>query len=425
MKIEVTDVSPVRKNMAIEADATEVAQERKDVLRRYAQQARIPGFRPGKAPMKVIQARYAKELDEDLKERLVARLYSEAIREKDLRPLGDPALEDLSLEEGKPFRFTTSFEVVPVFTLKDYRDVEIRRPSVQVGPDEVSGTLEELREAHAKFVSEEGKAAETGDVIVADLHGTPEGGKAFQKERAMIMVGATDHLPRFNESLEGATAGSTLEFSVPYPDAYEREELAGKSVDYRLDVHEVKRREVPDLDDEFAKDMGDFESLDALRDRIREDLLKRKRLEAEQAVRQSVVDKVLLENAIPLPERLVEEEIRNRLEEMVRMMVSQGVDPRSEKLDWKRLREHQEDPARKSVHARLVLDAVAEAEGIGVENPEVDERLRTEAEKIGETYEKLRARLQKDHRLETFKIQMVREKSLDFLVSVANIHGEE
>jgi trigger factor len=425
MKIEVKDVSPVRKEMAVEAAADEVAREKDELLRRYARQAKIPGFRQGKAPLSVIKARFGREVDEDLRERLVARLYTEAIREKGFSPLGDPMLKEVSLEEGQPFRFETSFEVAPEFTPKSYREVEVRRPAVEVTDHDVKSALEDLQQAHTRFVTEEGRAAVTGDVVVSDVEGTPEGGETFRRERVVMEVGASNSLPEFNENLEGATAGSALEFTVRYPEGYDAKELAGKAVEYRLQVHEVKLREVPELDDEFAKDLGEFDNLTELEGRIREDLLERKKAESEAAVRQSVVDKVLLENPIPLPDVLVEAETRHRLEEMVRMMVQQGVDPRTAEVDWKALRERQEEPARKSVHARLVLDAVARTEGLQVDDEEIGERLSKEAERIGETVQKLRAGLEKHDGMEAFKIQVVREKSLDFLVSVANIQGEE
>jgi trigger factor len=425
MKIEVKDVSPVRKNMAIEAGADLVEAEKHALLKRYARKAKIPGFRPGKAPLAVVRSRFGREVDEDLKERLATRLYSEAIKEKGLKPLGDPKLEEITLEDGQPFRLEASFDVAPEFTPKSYRDVEVRREAVEVTDADVQKALDELREAHTRFVSEEGRRASTGDVLVADVEGTPEGGETFRKERVMMEVGASTNLPEFNENLEDAAAGSTLEFKVSYPEGYEAEDLAGKPVEYRLSVHEVKRRLVPELDDEFAKDMGDFESLDALRKRIRSDLDQRKRADRDRGLRNSVMDKVLLENPIPLPDALVADETRQRLEDVARMMVHQGVDPRTAEIDWSAMRDRQVEPARKAVHGRLVLDAVAAIEGIEVSDDEVETRLESDAAKVGETATKLRARIEKHGGMEARKIQLGREKSLDFLIAVANIQGEE
>jgi trigger factor len=425
MKVDLTDLSPVKKRMLVEVDADEVAGVLEGVVRGYAKEAKIPGFRKGKVPASVIRKRFAKELDEDLRERLVRRYYLEATREKGLRPVGDPVLEEVKHEEGQPFSFQTLFEVVPAIELKGHRGIEVRRPSEKVADDEVDAALEELRAARVQLVAEEGREAEQGDVIVADLTGKPDEGEPFSRERMMLEVGAEGNPPSFNDELEGAAPGAELSFESDYPEDHPAREMAGKKVAFTVKVHEVKRKVLPELDDEFAKDLGDFDDLAALRERVRTDLEHRKKHEADGAVRQALLDKLLLENPVVLPEVLVEEEIRHRLEEIVRRMMQQGIDPEKAELDWKQLREQQETGARKSVHARLMLDKVAEVESIAVEDREVNERLRRDAAAMGEKYETLRQRVQEQGSLQLLKRQLVREKSLDLLTSVANIRVEE
>jgi len=425
MKIELNDVSAVKKNMAIEAGPEVVKTERKSVLQRYAREAKVPGFRRGKVPVSVIEARFAKEVDEDVKERLVARLYTEAVRDKGLTPLGDPALEEVVYAENEPFSFKTSFEVLPEFELTKYQGVEVRRDAVEVTEKEVDESLEEIRQAQTKLVSEEGRKAATGDVVVADVEGVPEDGEAYTREGVMLEIGGTSNLPEFNDALEGAGAGDELEFPVSYPEEYEHKPLAGKIVQYKMKIHEVKRKEVPELDDEFAKDLGECDTLADLRKRIHDSMLLRKKHEAEGKTQQAIIDKVLLENPIPLPDILVEGEIQNRMEETVRMMFSQGMDPRTMEIDWKKIRDGQEEGARKSVHARLVLDAIARLEDLEVEEPEINDRIKIEAQRIGESPEKFKRALLQEGRMEVIRSQILREKSLDFLVSVANIQGEE
>ena len=194
---------------------------------------------------------------------------------------------------------------------------------------------------------------------------------------------------------------------------------------YRLLVHEVKRKEVPPLDDELAKDLGEFDSLAALKTRVHADLSERKAAMARSGVRQAILDKVLLANPISIPDVLVEEEIQHRLEDMVREMMFHGVDPRKAELDWKQLRDRNEEPARKIVHARLVLDAIAAAEAVKVDRKDLEERIRREAERISESYEAVRLRLSKGGGLQALETQMVREKSLDLITSIANIQGAE
>ena len=425
MKYELKDLSPVKKTLEVEADPDEVEREIEEVVGQWAHRARIPGFRPGKVPPSLVRTRFAKEIREDVRDRLLGRLTRAATEEKGLKPLGEPVVEEISFEKDEPLRFRTTFEVSPEFTARNYRGVEVRETAVAVTEQEIGTTLEELRRSQVRLVTEEGRAASTGDLIVADVEGRPEGGEPFRREGMHIEVGAAENLPAFNEGLSGATAGETREFLVSYPTEYDAKHLAGKAVHYRLQVHEVKRALYPNLDDEFAKDLGEFESLEALRGRIRADLTERKRVEVALAVRQRVLEKVMLENPVPLPEVLVHEEIQHRMEDAVRGLIVQGIDPRRIEVDWKALRERQEEPARRSVHARLVLDRVAAMESIAVLDSEVEEQIRREASRAGEDPRDMRKRIAKGPGLEALKNQMLREKSLDFLTSVANIHREE
>jgi trigger factor len=425
MKIEITDLSPVKKSLAVEVDAEEVSKETEAVVRRYTGQVRLPGFRQGKAPIDLVRKRFAKEIDDDVRERLITRLWREATSEKGLIPLGDPVLEDLKHEHGMPFGFKTTFEVLPQFTVKDYRGVEAQAPSSRVQDNDVDEALESIRQSHARYVVDEARLAEPGDVIVADLDEQPEGGEVKKRERMVLEVGAPGNPEPFNTRILGAKSGADLAFELDYPADGAPSGLAGKKVSYRIHVHEVKRKEVPPLDDELAKDLGEFDSLDALKSRVRADLADRKAAISRSGVRQAILDKVLVANPVPIPDVLLEEEIQHRLEDMVREMMFHGVDPRKAELDWKQLRDRNEEPARKIVHARLVLDAIAAVEGVKVERKDVEERIRREAERISESYDELRLRLSKGGGLQALETQMVREKSLDLITSIANIQGAE
>jgi len=425
MRFDLTDQSPVKKSMAFEVDPEEISQETRAVLHGYAEKARIPGFRPGKAPLSMIHARFKKEVADDVRERVMSRCFREAARERGLRPLGDPVVDEVHQAEGEPLRFKVSFEVLPEIEVRSYKGVEVRRPSDRIEEAEVDRALEELRQSRSRLVTAEGRGAETGDVLVSDVKGTPSEGQPFGRERMFVEIGAEANPPAFNEKLIGARPGDELDFTVEHPQQNESPELAGKSVRYEVRVHEVKAREVPQLDDEFARDLGDFEDLAALRARVRQDLEARKKREADQRVRQAVLEKVMVDNPTLLPDALVEDEIRHRLEDIVRRMYVQGIDPEKIELDWKKLRDQQEDGARRSVHARLILDAVARAEGLEISADEVQQRIRSDAEAIGEAYETVRKRLEERGGAEVVRGQILREKTLDLLTTVANIQNEE
>jgi trigger factor len=258
-------------------------------------------------------------------------------------------------------------------------------------------------------------------VVYVDVTGTPDEGETVHRERMPIEVGAEANLDAFNAQLTGVRAGDELEFPVDYPEDYGAKEMAGKRVSYRMKVHEVKQPVLPNLDDEFAKDLGEFDDLAALRAKVRADLEVQKKQKAEAAARQAVMDKVLLANPVVLPEVLVEHEIRRRLEDFVRSLMMQGIDPEKQEINWEELRKQQEEPARKAVHARLVLDEVARVEKIEVDAEAIETRIREDAKRLGEPVEKLRARLRKHDGEEALVTQMVREKTLDYLTSVANI----
>ena len=425
MKIDLQDINTVKKRMTVEVPPDLVEKERDSVLRGYAAKASVPGFRPGKAPLSVINARFGKQVREDVRERVLSRAYAEAAKEKGLRPIADPVLDEVNDKEGEPFTFKTTFEVLPDFEVKNYKEIEVRERKVVVGEEDVKKMLEELQQSRVQLVTEEGRTAATGDVIVADIAGTPEGGEAFNRERMMIELGATDNLPAFNDQLEGLSAGDEKEFSVDYPAEYPAKELAGKAVAYKVTVHEVKRREVPEVDDEFAKDLGEFDDLAALQARIREDLQARRRQEIDVEVRQSLLQKLLTDNPIVLPEVLVEQEIRHRLEELVHNLAAQGVDLEKAGLDWKELRDNQAEPARKSVHARLVLDAVARSEDLKIGDEELDARIERDAQRTGQTSAELRTRLEQSGGPQVLVAQLLREKSLDLIKTSANISFEE
>jgi trigger factor len=425
MKVELTDISPVKKTMSIEVESAEMDQETQSVLKNYARKAKIPGFRPGKAPLSVVQARFAKEVQEDVQERMMARHHHQATEEKGLRPIGDPVIDEVDWKEGQPLIFKTTFEILPTVELKDYKNIEAHQPSDELDPKEVEQELEKLREMRASLVTEEGRKAATGDVIIADVDQTPEGGETTRQERVMLEVGSQQALPEFNEKLVGVEADAELEFSIDFPKEFPVPEMAGKPVLFKIKAHEVKRREVPELDDEFAKDLGDFDDLAALTARIEEDLGARKKAGAETALRQSVLDKVLLDHPVVLPDVLVHQEVRQRMEEVVRRMMMQGVDPEKAEIDWADMRKHQEEPARKAVHARIILSEIAKAESISLTPKELDDRIAADAQQMGEDPAELKQKLVKHGHMEALKNQLVREKSLDLLVSVANIQKGE
>jgi trigger factor len=424
MKAEMTSPSPVRRVMAVEVGPDEVARETEVVLRGYQQKAKLPGFCPGRAPLALVRSRLGKDVEAEVRERVVARCFRDAAREHGVEPIGDPVLDEIVPGDENGLRFRVSFEVLPAIELRGHRGIDVTRPRAVVGEAEVDRTIEELWQAHARLVPAEGRVAATGDVVVCDLDGTPSVGEPFRRERMLIEIGGPGVPPALTECLIGATAGAEVACSVEHPEADASPEVAGRTVRYAIRVREVRLREVPALDDEFAKDLGEFEDLAALRTRVRSDLEARAARETDRRVRQAVLDEVLLRNPIVLPEGLVDAEIHRRLEQVVRTLVARGVDPQKVELDWKALRDAQIEPARRAVHARLILDAVTKIESVTIDPAEIDERIRRDAEALGENPAEVRQRIASQGGMDALRAHLYREKALDLLTSVANIRDE-
>lgn len=425
LKIDVQDLSPVKRRMTVEVPPAEVERERAEVLRGYQKKVRLPGFRPGRVPLEMIRARFAEEIEQELREHVVAHYFHAAARERGIRPVGDPQVEDLAHEEQRGLSFRTTFEVLPRIEVRSFEGIEVRRPSCAVDDAEVDQALEQLRRSRARLVVKGEGGAAPGDVLIADVEAYPAGAEPVRRERVPIEIGGGDNPPEFDARLAGARPGDDLAFGVDYPPEHRTPALAGKRVEFRLHVYELKRPETPALDDEFARDLGPFDDLAALRARARADLEARKGHEAERQVRQSLLDKLLLANPIVLPDALVEREVRQRLEDFVRGLIARGIDPERAEIDWVELRARQETPARKTVHAGLVLDALAESRQLRVDPAEVDQRIAQDATALGQTAQELRRQLVERRALDAVAHQILREKTLDYLSSVANIQSSE
>jgi len=424
MKVQVRDVSPVKKTLEIEIPTDEVDREFDRLVRGYARSVKVPGFRKGHVPPDLVRRRYAKELEEEAKERLIGHYHAKAVEEQGLRPLNDPVVEEIHFHAGEPMRFRTVFEVSPPIRLGRTRGLELARPSVEITEADVDRTLEAIRGSVGRFVPVEPvRPAEAGDHLVVDVSGKTldEEAKEFRQEAVMIAVGAEETLPEFNAALIGSSPGEEKVFEVAYsPDG--QGSLAGRRVEYRLAVHEIKRRELPPLDDALAKEVGEPGGLAVLRERVSKDLKegherKARRDAREEALRQLIESHETFE----LPEVLVEQQLRRQMEDAVRVMVGRGIDPSKIEMDWKGLREKEAEMAARRVRGMLILDEIARVEGLEATPAETDARIDREARELGVRSDELRRRLETEHSVQALMDQILREKALDFIVDQATI----
>lgn len=426
MKAELVDVNETRRDLTIEVPSTVVDEAISHAAAKLGKQARIPGFRPGKVPSNVIRHRFKPQIMQDVAEHLVSKAVGDALIEKGIEPIGTPDIKDLVLEEGKPLSFKATFDVLPGFDPGDLSTIHATEPSRAVADDAVHQSLERLRERNARYEAVEGGSVEAGHTVVVGLErqGTDKDGKQGDVEKhdqVNIELGAPSNPPGFDQEVMGMTPGASKSFTITYPGDYAIAELAGGTVHYTVNLKEIKKRVVPALDDELAKDLGDFESLEALRTRIREDLEHEAMHAAERQVRQDVMKQLATRVPFPVPEALVEREIDRRLEDFARRLMEQRIDPRQANIDWNAFRDGQKAPATEAVASAIVLDEIVRREQIGVSDEDMDAELQRYADQTGHSLASIRARLQKDGELGRLAAGLRREKAVTHVMSKAQI----
>jgi len=426
MKSEIIDVNETRRDLTIEVPSDVVDEAIGHAAAKLGKQARIPGFRPGKVPSNVIRQRFKPQIMQDVAEHLISKAVGDALVEKGVEPIATPDIKDLVLEEGKPLTFKASFDVVPSFDPGDLSTIEATEPARAVEDEAVHQSLERIRERNARYEAVESGAVEAGHTVVLGLErrGTDKDGKRGEVDKhdqVNIELGAPSNPPGFDAEVIGMTPGSSKSFTITYPDDYTIPELAGGTVDYTVNLKEIKKRVIPALDDELAKDLGDFSSLDELRKRVREDLEHEAMHAAERQVRQDVMKQLAARVPFPVPASLVEREIDRRLEDFARRLVDQRIDPRQANIDWNAFRDGQRAPATEAVGSAIVLDEIAKRDQIDVTGEDLDAELQRYAEQTGHSVASIRARLQKDGELGRLAAGLRREKAIAHVLSKASI----
>jgi len=421
MKTEFTDVSATQKTITIEIPVDIVDAEINRVAKGYTKQARIPGFRPGKVPTNLVKQRFKEQILHDVAHGLIPRAVDEALQERGIEPVDTPNIKDVALEEGQPLKFTANIETVPPFEVGDLSTIEAKSHSTEVTDETVEKTLQNLRQRGAKFEPVENRGVEDGDTVVLDIERKDPEGKPDRHEDVSLELGSPANPPGFDAQLLGLPSGETKTFTIHFPEDYAVKEMANTDVDYTVTVKDIRRKVLPELDDEFAKDLGAFESLAALRDRVRDDLQQESEEHARQHLRTDVLKQLSERVTFDLPPSLVEREMDRRIEEFASRLMQQNVDPRQAGIDWGQFRESQRDPARASVASALALDEIARREGLTVSAEDVDKEIERFAVRAGRTPAALRAQLEKEGSVARLATGLRREKAVDLVLSRARI----
>ena len=422
MKTELVDVNETRRQLTVEIPVADVESAIDRVTREYAKSARLPGFRPGRVPPGVVRQRFRAQILHDVAHDLIPRSIDEVLTSRGVEPVDTPDVKDVVVEEGKPLSFTASFDVVPAFDPGDFGDIQLRRQPVVVHDDAVQQTLERLRERAARYEPVEGGVAD-GHTLVIDLerrttNADGTSAPADTHEKVSIEMGAPANPPGFDAEVMGMTVGESRAFTLTYPADYAVSELAGTSVAYTVHLKELRRRVVPDLDDEFATDLGeDLESLEALRGRVRADLEAESKDASERQLRADLLKQIAKRLPFPVPGALVDREIDRRVEDFARRLMSQQIDPRRANIDWAAFRQGQREPAQESVASALVLDQIARRDGITVTDTDLERELERYAERAGLTPAAVRARLEQEDGLGRMQIGMRREQTVNAVLA--------
>jgi trigger factor len=348
-----------RRELDLEIPAEEVSKAMERVAKEFARIARVPGFRPGKAPVSLIRKRFADDIKGEVVQSLVPERVEKAVNEQKLTPVSQPQVDKLDFAEGQPLKFRAVFEVLPEFELANYKNLDLEMPAMEITDEDVTKALEEMRERAATFVPVEGRAVENGDFVQLKLVGTPAGGgETLRADSVLCHIGAEETMEPFNENLRGANVGEHKSFDVQYPKDYPDAKLANKTYNYAVEVLGLKTKKLPEINDEFAKDVSDAATLDELKGKIRESLEKARDQRHKDLLREKVLAAIVKLHDFPVPESLVEHQMDVRLERVVRSLAAQGVDPRAVNVDWVTLRRRQQERATDDVKAELIVDRI-------------------------------------------------------------------
>lgn len=452
MKVAYTDVSDTQKSLQVEIEPDVVGTEIDRVIRGYARSLRLPGFRPGKIPPKIIRQKFKAQILHDVAHDLIPRAVEDALRERGVEPIETPSVKDVSIEEGQPLTFTAAFQTAPPVDPGSYASLTISRPPIQVTDEQVEEAMGRLAQSAARFQPVTDRAAETGDTVVMNLTrtqvplptvegpageapavegaaaegATPEGAEAQaaaepeRLEEAGVEIGAAANPPGFDENLLGVTPGTEKSFRVSFPADYGVESLAGRELDYAIEVTGIRRKNVPVLDDEFAKDLG-YDALDKLREQVAQNLRREADRNQQRNVRQELLQQLANRVTIDAPEVLVAREVDRRVEEFVHQLIEQRIDPMRAQIDWEQFRTEQREPAVNTVKCMLILDEIARREKLAVSDEELDAELEKVAAGANQPIDAIRQRLEKEGAIGRVYAGLRREKAIDFAIGNATV----
>ncbi|MCU1308486.1 MAG: trigger factor [Acidobacteriaceae bacterium] len=445
-----------KREISVEIPADVVSKFTEKTIKKYQKLARIPGFRAGKVPSTIIKSRFMDDVRSEVVDALIPEHFRAEVEKQGLIPVSQPRVTDLHFHENDPLKFKAVFEVLPEINVAGYTELKTEKKDISVSEDELTEALKSLQERQAAYDAVEDRELQDGDYAQISFSGTAKGTKAVAEKKAeiaskkkaeknndpptvqdainqkveeeiakpvevnevLVEIGGKNTVKDFSDNLRGAKPGDERNFDVTYPDDFNDQRLAGQVMSYAVKIQGVKKKNVPELNDEFAKELGEFATLEELKSRIRENMEAERKHEIEHAEKEKLIDELVAKNDFPVPQALIERQIDVRLERGFRALAAQGMrtdDMR--KMNFDRLRSAQKDAAVREVKASLLLDRIAELENLDATEEDIDKELESAAAQSKQSVEALRSRLTKEGSLARLRDRIRNEKALDFLYS--------
>jgi trigger factor len=408
-------VEGCKHSLEITVPVADVVEETGRVVSELQKKVRLPGFRPGKAPVGLVKSKFAGDIRQDVLEKLVPKALRAAAEKENLKWVGTPNIKDVHFHDGEPLTFKAEIEVAPEIELGDYRGLLIHYAEPVVADADIDKRLDEIRERKAEYVNEDPRPLVDGDYALLALESISGVDEKVSQDEIMVKIGDEATMAAFSENLRGVAPDESREFDVVYPEDYDRKPLAGRTVRFRATVKAVRRKELPELNDEFAKDLGDYQTLDELKDVIRKAILGEREQKAQEDAKHELIDRLVDLHDFPVPDAYIDRQVEINVENQLRTLAAQGIDPKSIKLDWAKVRESQKDRAARDVKASLLLDKIGDREAIAATQEEVDREVQRIAKQQREAVALTRAKLQKEGVIGRIAGNIRTEKTLNFL----------
>ncbi|NWF93988.1 MAG: trigger factor [Syntrophaceae bacterium] len=428
MNVNIEDISSIKKKVNVQIPEDQVIKEVDSFYKELGKKAKIKGFRPGKVPRNILEGYFKDYVKSEVMKKLIQDTYSTAISEAKLQPVSHPEIDPGELVNGRPFQYSVTIEVKPEIKLEGYLGLTIEGKKEDVKDEEVEERLRGLQNLHAnlKTVSE-GRPIQAGDFVILDYQATMDG-KPLEEGKASdftVEVGSQRFIPAFEEKLIGLRAEEEKEIEVSFPEDYGYKKWAGKTISFHVKIKEIKEKILPPLDDEFAKDLGDYSSLDDLKTRLREDIEREKKAAFEQQLKDRLIEQLIQKNRFDVPESLVEEQTKALVSETKLRLAAQGIEIDSLGLSEEKLQEDHRQIAMKQVRTSLILEKIADQEGITVTDEEVENRLKEVSERTHQKLDAVKRYYEKNGLIPELKAGLVNQKTLNLLLEKANISAPQ